>query len=166
MARTDRPLRAGFLALALAAAVVAGVAGAQECAPGAVDLRDPDTSVRFAVEVVDTPASRAQGLMHRESLDRFGGMLFVYDTPQPVAFWMENTVIPLDMLFFDGTGTLRKIHENAAPLDRTPIPGGDDIQFVLEINGGAARQLGIEVGAELRHPAVDPDLAAWACAAE
>ncbi len=164
MARTERPVRVGVLAIALAFG--AGASLAQDCAPGAVDLRDPDTSVRFAVEVVDTPESRAQGLMNRESLDRFGGMLFVYETPQPVAFWMENTVIPLDMLFFDETGTLQKIHENAVPLDRTPIPGGGDIKFVLEINGGAARQLGIEVGAELRHPAIDPERAAWSCAAE
>ena len=115
---------------------------------------------------MDTAEGRAQGLMNRESLGRFSGMLFVYDTPQPVAFWMENTLIPLDMLFFDETGALRRIHENAVPLDRTPIPGGDDIRFVLEINGGLARTLGIEEGAELRHPAIDQTLAAWPCAAE
>lgn len=164
MTRTDALVAAAILGPALV--LVAGTLHAQECDPGFVDLRDPDTSVRFDVEVVDTVESRAQGLMHRESLDRFGGMLFVYDAPQPVAFWMENTVIPLDMLFFDASGTLLRIHENAVPLDRTPIPGGDDIQYVLEINGGAASQLGIEVGAELRHPAIDPERAAWSCAGD
>ena len=153
-------------ALAAISLLVAAQASADGCAPATVDLRDPDSTARFEVEVMDTAEGRATGLMRRELLGRFAGMLFVYDEAQPVAFWMENTLIPLDMLFFDETGSLRRIHENAVPLDRTPIPGGDDIQFVLEINGGLARTLGIEEGAELRHPAIDQDLAAWPCASE
>jgi uncharacterized membrane protein (UPF0127 family) len=94
---------------------------------------------------------------------RYEDMLFVYETPQPVAFWMENTLIPLDMLFFDASGKLERVHENARPLDRTPIPGGNDIRFVLEINGGLATELGIEPGAELRHPSIDQAEAAWPC---
>jgi uncharacterized membrane protein (UPF0127 family) len=101
--------------------------------------------------------------MFRDGLPRFSGMLFVYETPQPVAFWMENTLIPLDMLFFDSSGTLTRVHPNARPLDRTPIPGGDGVRFVLEINGGLAAELGIEPGAELRHPAIDQTQAAWPC---
>ena len=88
-------------------------------------------------------------------------MLFVYDAPQRVSFWMQNTLIPLDMIFMDETGTVTRIHENAVPLDRTSIPGGDAVQFVLEINGGMSDTLGIDEGSEMRHPAVDPDLAAW-----
>jgi uncharacterized membrane protein (UPF0127 family) len=76
---------------------------------------------------------------------------------------MRNTRIPLDMLFFDAAGRLTRIHENAVPFDETAIPGGNDVLFVLEINGGMARELGIELGAELRHPAVDPELAVWPC---
>jgi uncharacterized membrane protein (UPF0127 family) len=67
------------------------------------------------------------------------------------------------MLFFDASGTLERVHENARPLDRTPIPGGNDIRFVLEINGGLAAELGIEPGAELRHPSIDQAEAAWPC---
>lgn len=143
--------------------VCAGAAGAA-CVSDVVDLREGDSRFRFSVEVADTDAERAQGLMNRESLPRFGGMLFVYDQPQPVAFWMKNTLIPLDMLFFDESGVLTHVHENAVPGDLTPIPGKGEVLFVLEINGGAARELGIEPGAELRHPAVDPDLAVWSCA--
>ena len=163
-----RSTRLGLFRVApvAAALVAASPASSDTCARGTVDLRDADSTARFEVEVMDTAEGRAQGLMNRESLGRFSGMLFVYDNAQPVAFWMENTLIPLDMLFFDDTGTLRRIHENAVPLDRTPIPGGDDIRYVLEINGGLAGTLGIEEGAELRHPSVDQDVAAWPCAPE
>ena len=99
--------------------------------------------------------------MHRESLPRFSGMLFVYDRPQPVAFWMQNTLIPLDMLFFDAAGRLTRIQSRAQPLDETPVVGGDAVQYVLEINGGLAAELGIDLGAELRHPALTG--AAWSC---
>ena len=112
--------------------------------------------------MVDDAGERAQGLMNRESLPRFSGMLFVYERPQPVAFWMKNTLIPLDMLFFDAEGRLTRIKSQARPLDETPVAGGDSVQYVLEINGGLAETLGIELGAELRHPAVTG--AAWSCA--
>jgi uncharacterized membrane protein (UPF0127 family) len=101
--------------------------------------------------------------MFRESLPQFSGMLFVYETPQPVAFWMRNTLIPLDMLFFDPAGRLTRIESDATPLDETPIPGGDNVRYVLEINGGLAESLGIDLGAELRHPALDQAAAAWPC---
>ena len=160
---TER-LRAALVAATLALSA-GGAAAAQDCAPEIADLRAGDSRLRFRVEVVDEDAERARGLMFRESLPRFGGMLFVYDRPQPVSFWMKNTLIPLDMLFFDAAGRLVRVAENAVPGDLTAIPGGDAIQFVLEINGGAARALGIAPGAELRHPAVDPSAAAWSCAA-
>ncbi len=155
--------RASFAFAAILALALGGQAAAQECAPDAVDLRDSDSTLRFRVEVADTEALRARGLMFREELPQFSGMLFVYPDAGPVAFWMENTPIPLDMLFFDASGRLTHVHENAVPFDRTAIPGGDDVLFVLEINGGLSRELGIELGAELRHPAVDPALAAWPC---
>lgn len=151
------------LALVAWAAAAGGAWGQDACAPGVADLRDADTSLRFQVEVMDTPEGHARGLMFRESLPRFSGMLFVYEAAGPVAFWMENTLIPLDMLFFDGAGRLQRIHENAVPLDRTSIFGGEDIRYVLEINGGHARALGIDEGAVLRHPALDQAEAAWPC---
>lgn len=140
--------------------------GSFACLPGGIDVRDGATTVRFAVEVVDTAPTRAQGLMNRPSLPQFSAMLFVYERPQTVGFWMRNTLIPLDMLFADATGTVQRIHENAAPLSEETIPGGDNIQYVLEINGGLARQLGLSKGAELRHPAIPAAIAAWPCTAE
>lgn len=153
---------AAALALLLAAAGPAAAA----CAPDAVEIRQGDSRFRFTVEVADDPAERARGLMRRPELPRFGGMLFVYPAPEPVAFWMKDTLIPLDMLFFDAAGRLAFVHENAVPGDLTPISGGPDpVQFVLEIGGGGARALGLAPGAEMRHPAIDQGAAAWACAA-
>ncbi len=150
-------------ALALAAACLAPLAAAAaDCAPGVVDLRDADTTLRFNVEVMDDAEERAQGLMFRESLPKFSGMLFVYDTPQPVAFWMKNTLIPLDMLFFDDAGRLVNVKRGARPHDETPVIGGENIRYVLEINGGLTDALGIDLGAEMRNPAVEHG--AWACA--
>ena len=154
-----KAIAAGACALALWAA------GAQAgCAPDRLDLRGGFGSVAFTVSVADTPDERARGLMFVERMGTFEGMLFVYETPQRVAFWMENTLIPLDMIFMDATGTVRKVHPNAVPGDRTPIPGGsDDILMVLEVNGGLAARLGIEPGTQMRHPAAPQDVAAWPC---
>ncbi len=148
------------LAVAAALILAAGAADAADCAEDRVTLRGPFGEASFAVRVADDPAERAQGLMRVEELGTFEGMLFVYEAPQPqVAFWMENTLIPLDMIFADATGTVTRIHENAVPLDRTPIPGGEGVQFVLEVNGGMAERLGLAVGDTLRHPAIGPDAA-------
>lgn len=138
-------------------------ASAAACRDDAVLLRGDWGQARFNVELVDTDASRALGLMHRQELPRSSGMLFVYDTPRAMAFWMRNTLIPLDMLFIDYTGVVTRIHENAIPHDETPIPGGIGLA-VLEINGGMARALGITVGSQLRHPSFDQNSAAWPCA--
>ena len=133
------------------------------CQIDQVDLRGPWGQARFNVEIADTLNERNQGLMNRPEMARNSGMLFVYDRPQPVAFWMRNTLIPLDMIFLDRTGTVQKVHANAVPLDETGIPGGDDIQYVLEINGGLAALYGIEAGSQLRHPAIPANTAVWPC---
>ena len=112
---------------------------------------------QFSVSVADTSPKREQGLMHVKNLPRFDGMLFVYDAPQTTAFWMRNTLIPLDMLFADKKGVIVKIHENAIPLDETPIFGGKAIQFVLEINGGMVGTLGIETGSQMYHMSIDAE---------
>ncbi len=147
---------------AIAAILIAGAAQAA-CVEDRLELRGDWGMARFRVEVADDTSERATGLMYRESLPTQAGMLFVYERPQSVAFWMANTLIPLDMIFADATGTVTRIHENAIPGDRTPIPGGDNVQYVLEINGGMAETLGITVGSQIQHPAIDPELAAWPC---
>jgi uncharacterized protein len=146
-------------------AMLAGTPAGAGCSPGIAELRWTGGQARFSVEVADDVAERAQGLMFRKAMAAGSGMLFVYDRPQDVAFWMKNTLIPLDMLFISGDGTVARIKAMAAPGDETPIPGGGDIQFVLEINGGLAARLGLQPGAVMRHPAVVQDGAKWPCAA-
>jgi uncharacterized protein len=133
------------------------------CTPSRLDLKLAERRESFAVEVADDPAERSQGLMFRTELPAASGMLFVYDSPRPVSFWMKNTLIPLDMVFADATGTVTRVHEGAVPGDLSPIEGGPGVQFVLEINAGLAAKLGLGPGTQMRHPAIPADTAAWPC---
>ncbi|MDW4497551.1 DUF192 domain-containing protein [Sulfitobacter sp. D35] len=148
---------------AVAMLVWSGAAAAQNCREDTVFLKGDWGQARFSVEIADDAAEQAQGLMHRDSLPISSGMLFVYDRPQSLSFWMRNTLIPLDMLFLDATGTVRHIHAMAVPLDETPIHGGDGLTHVLEINGGLAERMGITEGSVMRHPSFDASDAAWSC---
>lgn len=141
------------------------VAQAQEtCQPDTVWLRNAaGQNQRFTVELADDPAERARGLMGREVMATGAGMLFAYPAPSHAVFWMKDTLIPLDMLFFDQSGRLQTLHSMAQPQDLTQIDGGDGVAFVLEINGGLAERLGLGVGTELRHPSVPVEIAAWPC---
>jgi uncharacterized membrane protein (UPF0127 family) len=154
-------IRALFLSAGLALLAAPALAQAT-CAPDRVDLRWSGGGESFAVEVADDDAERARGLMFRESLPPEAGMLFVYQSPRRAMFWMKNTLIPLDMIFADATGTVTRVHSDAVPQDLTPIDGGEGVAFVLEINGGLAQRLGIAPGAELRHPSIGA-AAAWPC---
>ncbi len=156
-------MRRGWLAGAVLAGLVHGAPLAAQCSPEVVDIRGPFGQARFSVEVADTGEERARGLMFRDSMPRSAGMLFVYPTPQRASFWMKNTMIPLDMIFADQAGRVTRVHQNAVPQDLTPIDGGEGVVAVLEINGGLAARIGIEPGAELRHPALSGEGAAWGC---
>jgi len=156
--------RLGRALLLMLAVLAAGrAAGAEACRDDVLDLRGPWGQARFQVELADDPAERARGLMFRDSLAASAGMLFVYDSPGAPAFWMKNTLIPLDMLFITPEGVVQAVHSMARPGDLTPISGGQGVQYVLEIKGGLAKVMGIAPGSQLRHPAIDPARAAWPC---
>ncbi len=154
---------AALLLAGLLAGVGTGAALAGECSTDQVHLRGDWGQARFTVEVADDDAERSQGLMYRETMAQSAGMLFVYPYEKRVGFWMKNTLIPLDMIFLDTTGTVRKVHSNAEPGNLSPIFGTGDTRVVLEINGGLAKRLGITKGSVMRHPAFAPDRAAWPC---
>lgn len=163
---TMSSLNGPALALALLLPALAGVgagAGAAHaaCREDRAELITPGGMAAFRVEIADDPAERQLGLMNRPSMPTGQGMLFVFEAEQPRAFWMHNTLIPLDILFFDATGTLVTI-QHGKPQDDTTLPGGMS-QYVLEINGGLAERMGITEGTVLRHPAIDPAKAAAVC---
>lgn len=106
---------------------------------------------RFKVEIADDEPERNRGLMYRRSLGADRGMLFIFPDERPVAFWMRNTLIPLDMIFIRRDGTIRSIAHETTPLDETPVPSGGPVRCVLEIAGGRARQLGVLPGDRIVH---------------
>ena len=117
-----------------------------------LSVRSANGTHKFLVEVAETPEEQATGLMNRPSLDPDRGMIFPYAPPQDVAFWMKNTLIPLDMIFIRADGTIARIEENAVPLSLEPVPSMEPISAVLEINGGRASELGIKAGDKVDWP--------------
>lgn len=102
--------------------------------------------VVLEVEVARTPQQRETGLMFRKSMPERQGMLFDFDTPQPVYMWMKNTYIPLDMVFIRNNGTIARIEAMTTPFSEATISSGEPVRAVLELNGGAAQRLGIAAG--------------------
>ena len=100
----------------------------------------------FTVELAVTPRQREQGLMNRSEMAEDHGMLFAFGETRQVFMWMKDTFIPLDMLFIGKDGKVRKVHENAEPLSESIIDSGGPIDFVLELNAGTAKRLGIRAG--------------------
>jgi uncharacterized membrane protein (UPF0127 family) len=100
----------------------------------------------FAVELATNTAERALGLMYRKELPEGRGMLFDFQTEQPVQFWMHNTYIPLDMIFIAGDGRVVRVAENAKPMSDDMIPSGRPVRAVLEVIAGTARKFGIAPG--------------------
>ena len=117
-------------ALAIFLSWVMSNAAFATCRDDSVYLRGDWGQARFSIEITDTFASQQLGLMNRQSMPLSSGMLFVYESPRPLSFWMRNTLIPLDMLFIDSKGIVTHIHHMAKPLDETPIVGGLGITVV------------------------------------
>jgi uncharacterized protein len=108
-------------------------------------IRSASGEHRFIVEIAASPAEQEQGLMFRRSLAPDRGMIFPYDPPQEVGFWMKNTLIPLDMVFIRADGTIARIAQ-ATPLSLDTVPSGEPVAAVLEIAGGRVAELAIHAG--------------------
>lgn len=103
----------------------------------------------FEVELAVTREERGQGLMHRGALAPNQGMLFVYPGPQIVSFWMKQTLIPLDILFFDREGRLVQFFEDVQPCRVSPCKtytNTEPAQYVLELPAGSAKNIRLTVG--------------------
>jgi uncharacterized membrane protein (UPF0127 family) len=105
----------------------------------------------FNVEIADTPKSREIGMMWRMQVPRGTGMLFDFKKSAPATFWMENTLVSLDLIFIRENGTIANIAANSAPLSRALIPSDGPILAVLEIGAGEAMRLGIKPGQKVSH---------------
>jgi uncharacterized protein len=114
---------------------------------------------KFTMELALTDEQRATGLMGRESLADDRGMLFVFPDTKPfpaeVSFWMKNCLMPIDVIFISREGKITAIHEMHPPLPGTPdneltvYPSNGRVQFAIELRGGLAEELGLQVGDDL-----------------
>lgn len=154
----------GFLAVAAASLALAGPQASAEAHKArnhaAASARHPVSGLRviplkvgsgaaahaFRVEVASTFAEQEKGLMFRRSLGPAEGMIFPQAQPRPAAFWMKNTVIPLDIIFIGPDHRIVNVAANAKPYDLTPLYSAGPVIGVLEIAGGRAGQLGIGTG--------------------
>jgi uncharacterized membrane protein (UPF0127 family) len=157
--------RRAFIAagLALAAAGAACAAPRQSpdaCTVGQAELKplQPLTletdkgRYAFRVEDADTDSKRETGLMCRKALAADRGMLFDFKrSTDNVAFWMRNTLIPLDIVFIRPDGRVLSIARNARPLDETPLPAGGKVRAVLELAAGRAAEIGLMPGDKVVH---------------
>lgn len=134
--------------------------------PAMTGQRDEDTPVaeftdgdetiaQFYLELAVTEQQQRRGLMYRPRMRSEWGMLFVYERDQPLAFWMKNTYIELDMIFIDSRGEVVGVVQRAEPQTETRRSVGSPARYVLEVNGGLAAELGIEPGVEMRLENVD-----------
>jgi uncharacterized protein len=138
--------------LALVWCIVLGAAWARAGDAQIVEIATKGGVRVFSVELAANDADRARGLMYRKELPEAQGMLFDFEREQPVAMWMRNTYIPLDMIFIRGDGRILRIAERTEPLSERIIPSGGPVRAVLEVAGGAAKKLGIEPGDRVGHP--------------
>jgi uncharacterized membrane protein (UPF0127 family) len=108
---------------------------------------------RYDVEIADDDAERARGLMFRDSLAAGHGMLFVHEREEPQSYWMKNTRIPLDILYFDDARTLVSQQRDVPPCSLgdacPPYPSDAPARYVLELNAGEAARLGLRDGAQV-----------------
>ena len=110
-------------------------------------IKTVNAVIPYQIERATTPEQQRKGLMGRNQLPAQNGMLFLFNPPRVARMWMKDTLIPLDMLFFDEEGRIVFIHQNARPLDKTVISSRQPVAGVLEINAGEAEKFGITLGA-------------------
>ena len=151
---------AGAKGIAMAVALLWGAASAQAQTqqPPAPTFEQDDLAIRtssgeikFRVELALSPAQQQYGLMFRQKLEPYTGMLFDFGAPRIVSMWMMNTLIPLDMVFIAADGRIVNIAANTKPMSTDTILSQGPAKGVLEIAGGTARLLGIKPGDVVLH---------------
>jgi uncharacterized protein len=133
-------------------AAVCTLASARAAGEATLEIVSKTGVHAFAVELATNDDERSRGLMFRKELPEGRGMLFDFERDQPVAFWMRNTYVSLDMIFIRGDGRILRIAENTEPLSERLIPSGGPVRAVLEVIAGTARKLGIAPGDRVESP--------------
>lgn len=156
MTKTRHSARAALgvaLALFISGGGAVGDAGAepQATATEKLEIVTAKGVVTFDVEIADTPARQALGLMYRTELPERGGMLFLNAVPREQTMWMRNTYIPLDMVFIRADGVVHRIAAMTEPHSEEIIASNGPVSAVLEIAGGAASRLGLQAGDTVKH---------------
>jgi len=113
-----------------------------------------DTEHRFEVEIAATDRQRSMGLMFREKMPDDRGMLFLFEAAGQRYFWMKNTPLPLDIIYIDAAGEIVSIAADTEPFSLDTIPSGGPAKYVLEVNAGIAKELGITPGDRVESPAM------------
>ena len=114
-----------------------------------IDVITPSGTHSLTVEIAATPKAQTQGMMHRQEWRDMDGMLFVFEREQSRAFWMKDTPLPLDIIFFDSQGQVTNIIQNATPNDTTLLPSVEPALYVLEIPAGDTQRLRLDGTATL-----------------
>ena len=114
---------------------------------GSVSIKlNSNESIEFSVLIAESNKDRRQGLMHIEFMEENQGMLFLFNPPRRVSMWMRNTPMSLDILFINRNGEVINMEENTTPYSTKALSSGGTIRWVLEINGGLAKKMGIKTG--------------------
>jgi hypothetical protein len=126
--------------------VASAVTASERPDASTVQIASAGKTVIYHVEVADTPGEMQQGLMYRNALAQDAGMLFVFDSDEDCHFWMENTLISLDMIYISSDGRVVGVRENAVPGSTVLIEPPGPSMYVLEVSGGQCRRQGICAG--------------------
>tara|TARA_B100000575_G_scaffold271441_1_gene252736 strand:+ start:217 stop:711 length:495 start_codon:yes stop_codon:yes gene_type:complete len=152
MMRLSKSARLIRFLTALIVAFHAGTAVADSASFSVVIQTPEGNQFNYLLELAGTPAARQKGLMNRYHLGSGEGMLFVWQEEDYRSFWMKNTPISLDILFFSSELTLVSRHENTVPFSKKRLPSGKPARYVVELIAGEAKLQGLEIGSLLILP--------------
>ena len=141
-----------LLLIGLVALLSAGFLQGPKFETATIDIKSDNNIVSFVVELADTPVKHKKGLMRRESLAPDHGMLFIFDREKRLSFWMRNTPLSLDIIFFDQDGVYVNHHANTQPFSENSLKSTSPAQYALEVNAGLAKAKSIGEGSVLILP--------------